>query len=102
MLEQEVSGWPGVTAKPMFGMLGLYRDGAIFAALPRTRALHTANSIIFKFDPMPRKLLERAKKDQRIIWEKECRRPRWYSFELDSANDVSDALSWLEQAYEAI
>src|SRR5207248_2448438 len=66
MLEQELSTWPDVTVRPMFGMLGLYRHGVIFAALPRTRALHSGNSIIFKFDPMPRELLDRAKKDARV------------------------------------
>lgn len=101
MLEQEVSGWPGVQSRPMFGMSGLYRNGVIFAALPRTRALHTANSIVFKLDPMPRELLGRAKKDALISWEKQGRKPRWYSFELHSADAISDALWWLEQAYQA-
>ena len=36
MLEKEISDWPGVSKRPMFGYQGLYRDGAIFAALPRT------------------------------------------------------------------
>src|SRR5712692_6195871 len=38
MLENEISDWPGVTKKPMFVFQGLYRDGVIFAALPRSRA----------------------------------------------------------------
>jgi len=34
MLEKEISDWPGVSRRPMFGYQGLYRDGQIFAALP--------------------------------------------------------------------
>ena len=100
MLEEELGSWPGVTAKPMFGMVGLYREAVIFAALPRTCALYTPNSIIFKFDPMPPVLFERAKQDALVSWEKEGRQPRWYSFELNSAQLIDQALWWLGQAYE--
>lgn len=100
LLEQELGGWPGVTSRPMFGLVGFYRRGVIFAALPRTRALSTSNSIIFRFDPMPPQLLRRAKKDPRIAWERKAPGARWYSFELNSADELSDVLWWLNQAYE--
>lgn len=38
MLRSELEGWPQATARPMFGMLGIYRGKKIFAALPVTRA----------------------------------------------------------------
>ena len=38
MLRDEVRTWPNVTSKSMFGMFGYYRSGAVFAALPVTRA----------------------------------------------------------------
>jgi hypothetical protein len=102
MLEQELSSWPGVTSRPMFGLAGFFRKGVIFAALPRTRALGSANSIIFRFDPMSPELLRRAKKDPRISWERNAPGGKWYSFELNSADELADALWWLSQAYEKV
>ena len=53
MLKTEVSGWPQISTKPMFGMMGLYRRKRIFGGLPVTRGFDTPNSVIFRFDPMP-------------------------------------------------
>ena len=101
MLQQELSGWPGVTSRPMFGLTSFYRNGAIFAALPHTRAVRTPNSLIIKFDPMPRKLLERAGKNPSLAGDGEAPGKRWYSFEINSADDLRDALWWLNHAYHA-
>ena len=95
MLETEVSGWPQISTKPMFGMMGLYRRKQIFGGLPVTRGFDTPNSVIFRFDPMPRDLEQRALKDSRITPGK-----RWFSFEVASTADLRDALWWLNQAYE--
>ena len=48
LLEDEVSAWRQVHTRPMFGMLALSRGDPIFAALPRTRAAETANSLLIK------------------------------------------------------
>ena len=96
LLKTEVSGWPQITTKPMFGMMGLYRGKRIFGGLPVTRGFDTANSVIFRFDPMPRHLEQRALKDERISAGK-----RWFSFDVGSAAELRDALWWLNQAYEA-
>jgi hypothetical protein len=101
MLEQEVSGWPHVRSRPLFGLTSFYRGNVIFAALPRTRALSTPDSFIFKFDPMPPTLFRRARKDRRISSERESPDVTWYSFELNSADDLRDGLWWLNRAYEA-
>ena len=101
VLSRELGDWPQVNSRPMFGLVGFYRKGAIFAALPRTRALGTPNSLIFKFDPMPRPLLQRAKRDSRIGWERGSPEVRWYSFELRTVDDIRDGLWWLNRAYEA-
>jgi hypothetical protein len=95
MLKTEVSGWPQITTKPMFGMMGLYRRKKIFGGLPVTRGFDTPNSVIFRFDPMPQDLEERAQKDSRIAPGK-----RWFSFNVGSTQDLRDALWWLNQAYE--
>jgi membrane carboxypeptidase/penicillin-binding protein PbpC len=99
MLQQELRAWPRVRSRPMFGFIGFYRDNKIFAGLPRTRALHTSNSIILKFDPIPPDLLRRAQEDSRIDSIKQAPGARWYSFDLNSAGDLRDALWWLNQAY---
>lgn len=95
MLKTEVSGWPQITTKPMFGMMGLYRGKKIFGGLPVTRGFDTPNSVIFRFDPIPSELEERASKDARI-----APGNRWFSFNVGSTEDLRDALWWLNQAYE--
>jgi hypothetical protein len=66
LLGEELSKWPKVTARPMFGLRGFYRGKKIFAALPVTRAIKNPNSLIFRIKPLPPDLLERAKKEPRI------------------------------------
>ena len=95
MLKTEVSGWPQIATKPMFGMMGLYRGKKIFGGLPVTRGFDTPSSIIFRFDPMPYSLELRASKEPRITLGK-----RWFSFEVRTTGDLRDALWWLNQAYE--
>jgi hypothetical protein len=95
MLRTELIGWPQVASRPMFGMSGIYRRKRIFAALPVTRGFDTPSSIIFRFDPMPADLNQRALKEPRIT-----AGTRWFSFEIQSAEDLRDALWWLNQAYE--
>ena len=96
MLKTELIGWPQVTSRPMFGMSGMYRRKKIFAALPVTRGFDASSSIIFRFDPMPADLNQRALKEPRIT-----PGTRWFSFEIQSTEDLRDALWWLNQAYEA-
>ncbi len=96
MLKTELIGWPQVTSRPMFGMSGMYRRKKIFAALPVTRGFDASSSIIFRFDPMPADLNQRAMKEPRIT-----PGTRWFSFEIQSTEDLRDALWWLNQAYEA-
>ena len=85
----------------MFGLVSFYLNGVIFAALPRTRTLRTPDSFILKFDPMPPALLRRARKDPRIISGSQKSDVQWYSFHLDSVDDMRDAVWWLSRAYEA-
>ena len=100
MIGQELNTWPQVKSRPMFGLRGFYRKAKIFAAVPVTRGISSANSIIFKITPMPRDLSRRAMDDPRVDAESELSRKRWHSFEVNSADDLRDALWWLSQAYE--
>ena len=95
LLNTEVTGWPHIATKPMFGMMGLYRKKKIFGGLPVTRGFDTPNSVIFRFDLMPPDLQERALKDKRI-----SPGTRWFSFQVNSTEDLRDVIWWLNQAYE--
>jgi hypothetical protein len=90
LLEEEVSGWPRVTAKPLFGMIGFYHGRSIFAAIPKTKAAGSARSVLIKLPNVS---------DARL---KPVTGPgkKWIAFELESAADINEALQWLERAYE--
>jgi hypothetical protein len=100
LLGQELNGWPHVTSRPMFGLLGFYRHKKIFAALPATRGVNTPNSLMFRIQPMPADLLARAQKEPRIDTERHLPGAKWFSFEIRSAADLRAVLWWLNQAYE--
>ena len=101
MLEKEVSNWPDVSKRPMFGYQGLYREGVIFAALPRSRAMKSPRSLMFKFASMSSALLDLAKKDSRMDTNSRAPGPGWFMFEMKDASAIKDALGWLGRAYEA-
>ena len=100
MLGTELSTWPRVTTRPMFGLRGFYRGKKIFAALPVTHTIKNPSSFIFRIEPLPAKLLERAKKEPRVDTENVGPSAKWLSYLLKSEADVRDALWWLNQAYE--
>ena len=89
-LRQEVSEWPEVSTKPMFGMIGFYHGESIFAAIPRTRAAGSARSLLIKLPGVSDKRLTTASGPGGA----------WAGFELESASDINEALLWLERAYE--
>lgn len=100
MLERELSTWPKVSSRPMFGMRGFYRGKKIFAALPATRGFGTPNQLIFRIQPMPPKLLRRAKSEPCINLETRTPGAKWFTFQLNAGGDLHDALWWLNQAYD--
>ena len=90
MLEQELLAWPEVSAKPMFGMIGFYHGKSIFATIPRTKAAESARSLLIKLPGVKDKRFRSAS----------GRDSSWAAFELASVNDVTEALTWLERAYQ--
>jgi hypothetical protein len=100
LLAAEVAGWPGVTTKPMFGMTALYRGREIFAALPKTRGMGSANAVAFKVVGAPAKVMTQMKRDARIQ-ETAMGSVKWFVFEMESEEDLRGALEWLGVAYEA-
>ena len=90
LLEQELFAWPEVSMKPMFGMIGFYHDQTIFAAIPRTKAAESPRSVLIKLPGVKDKRLRSASGPDSA----------WVAFELESVNDVPEALMWLERAYQ--
>ncbi len=99
-LSSEVLDWPQVTTRAFFGFTALYRRARIFALLPRTRAMETPNSMAFKLEFPPSRILMRLQQDSRV-GSTEMRKARWFTFEMTSGPDLRDALDWLGHAYEA-
>jgi hypothetical protein len=101
-LAGEVGDWPQLSARSFFGFTALYRKDKIFAALPRTRAMGTSNSLAFKLESPASAAAARLKKDHRIgSMDMQKKKMRWFTFELSSDSDLHDALDWLARAYEA-
>ncbi len=99
-LEAEVTGWPRVSTRPMFGFTALYRSKRIFAILPRTRGMGSPSSLAFKLENASARVLTWIEEEARISTTV-MRAMRWFVFELDSDRDLKDALRWLQRAYEA-
>lgn len=93
MLAGEVAEWPRVRSKPMFGLVSFYRKDKIFAAIPRTRAVASPHSIIFKFHK------ENAETRNARHQLQEYPALRWLAFDLRSEKDLGTALRWLDLAY---
>jgi hypothetical protein len=89
-LEAELSGWPYVSSRPMFGLAAYYRRKSIFAAIPRTRAVETPFSLLVKLPDV---------RNDRLRQE---RGPGvgWHTFTLESDADIAAALRYLGRAYD--
>lgn len=99
-LAAETADWPQLSQRSFFGFTALYRGEKIFAMLPRSKNLESANTIAFKIETPPANLRERLASDRRIgSFEQE--NARWHSFLLSSNADLHDALDWIGHAYTA-
>jgi hypothetical protein len=99
-LVAEVSDWPQVSARSFFGFSALYRKDRMFAAVPRTRALETANSLAFKLESPSPAVRARLDKTTRP-WSTRPDKARWFAFEMSTDADLHEAIDWLGLAYEA-
>jgi hypothetical protein len=92
--------WPNVVTKPFFGFTALYRGDKLFGLLPRTRAMQTANSLVFKLESPGPQASARMQRDSRV-GAAVMQKARWFTFELSTDVDLHDALDWLARGYEA-
>lgn len=89
-LGEELATWPGVASRPMFGLQAFYRGGAIFAALPNTRAAESPTSLLIKLPGVQHARLRSASRPG----------AGWLTYAMESDADIADALRWLGRAYE--
>jgi predicted DNA-binding protein (MmcQ/YjbR family) len=97
---REVAGWPIVSTRPFFGFTAFYLTDNIFALLPGTRGMDTANSMVFKLESPTPALRGRLDQDSRVT-STHMGKAHWFTFELSSVADLHGALDWLGRAYEA-
>lgn len=109
-LAAEVIQWTGVTAKSAFGMTMVYRNGMVFAALPKTRALYEEDAILIKFNAESSALAKRIASESRFAgtMEQQMKRhkttgesKRWRILRIREDADVHVAIEWLAEAYGA-
>lgn len=100
-LANEAADWPDLTPRSFFGFTALYRRERMFAVLPRSRNLESANTIAFKFESPTVAVQKQLSSDLRI-GSIDRDNTRWCTFLLSSNADLHDALDWLAQAYEAV
>ena len=100
MLAGEIEDWPHVSSKRLFGSTAYYRKGVVFAALPKTRGMNSANSFIFKMLHASARVMKRLEADAHID-STVLSKARWFSYEMASDADLRGALEWLGVAYAA-
>ena len=76
LLAEELTAWPGVRIRPMFGLRAFYRGERVFAMLPHKRSLERPNTFGYKL------------------------RSKWWLFEVDDAAAMGGAVERLAQAFE--
>lgn len=101
LMESELLSWPQVTAKPMFGMVGFYRKGKIFAAIPRNRTVGNTDAVLVKLQGASERLTEKALSHPKAITTA-MPKAGWISMAMDSIDDVREMLRWFSHAYELV
>lgn len=98
LMESELLSWPGVEARPMFGMLGFYRKGKIFAAIPHDRTVGNTDAVLVKLLGASSKLAGEALSNPKTITTS-MPKAGWIAMAMDSIDDVREMLRWFSQAY---
>src|ERR1700722_18562758 len=96
-LAGEAGNWPRVNRRAFFGFTALCCTDQIFALVPRTRGMNTANSLALKLESVTAAVRQQLEKDPRIgtrMMTKAC----WFSFEPSRDADLRHALGWLDRA----
>lgn len=100
-IEGEVSSWPQVNLKPMFGMTAIYRGKTIFGLLPKTRSLHSGDSIWMKFAKLTPAIKKRLQNEPRILPPRKPTGAQWYTISTVTPEDYGFVVEWLAIAHQA-
>ena len=100
-IEQEVSSWPQVQLKPMFGMTAVYRARTIFGLLPKTRSLHSGDQVWLKFAKLTAPMKKKLAAEPRILPPTKPTGAQWYTISEVKPEDYSFVIEWLALAHEA-
>src|SRR5271155_305956 len=100
LLEEELTSWPQISTKKMFGMKTFYRGPNIFAGVPDKRGFFSPNGVIFKIAGASPTQVKKMKADKRVTLDF-GKVQKWYNFEFASDRDLNGALEWFAEAYEA-
>ena len=83
LLSEELLHWPGVSARPMFGMRAFYHGAVVFAMLPDKLALESPTAIAYKLP----------------VGTQRSEGQTWRLFEIEGERDLGNALAYLDKAY---
>lgn len=106
-LSEEVSAWPQVSLRPMFGFYGVYRKEKIFGVIPKTRTMEEGNAIWYKLWPAQTTRPKAGSKHARTKARREemedmtVTGPNWKSFLVASPAHLHGAIEVLSRAYES-
>src|SRR6185312_13432830 len=99
--EREVSSWPQVNFKSMFGMTAIYRGKAIFGLLPKTRSLYSADSVWMKFGKLTPSIQKKLQDEQRILPPRHLNGARVYTMDDATPAVYGFIIEWLAIAHAA-
>jgi hypothetical protein len=100
-IEREVSSWPEVRVKRMFGMTAIYRSKQIFGLLPKTRSLRSSDSIWMKFVKLSAATKKKISKEPRIVPPRKPTGAQWYTLTCIVPEDYGFAIEWMALAHKA-
>ena len=100
-VEAEVSDWPTVQIKPMFGMKAIYRGKSIFALLPKTRSLRSGDEVWLKFPNTTAAVKRRISAEARIVPPRKPTGAQWYTVKDVKPDDYGWLIDWLSMAYKS-
>lgn len=100
-IEREVSSWPQVKFKPMFGMTAIYHGNTIFGLLPKTRSLYSTDSVWMKFGKLTPPIEKKLQREPRILPPRHPKGARWYTISNVTPAEYGFIIEWLAIAHDA-
>jgi hypothetical protein len=100
-IEAEVSSWPQVSLKPMFGMTAIYRRNIIFGLLPKTRSLHAGDCVWIKFARLTPAIKKKLQQESRMVPPSKPTGAQWHTISAVTPAEYGFLIEWLANAHAA-